>query len=336
MPDMPYLKWPLFRCSLLAGFGCPVTLSPSRLAILDEVGGESLGRLDGEAEAIIRDGETPAHAATRLAQLRARIAEFLATASATVTSFRKLGIAIEDTPADQAEVELRVPDPLLKGNLRGLARESGALERILGDIGEAATGIRPTLELRSLGTGSAEIVLVVDPITGAAILTVVTAIVQLINALLETRKHQAALEKQRVPKEVLEALAAWEQQRVTTQLEELRKELLAANKVTDKPRKNELDNALKTSLKQLADKVDRGLDIDVSVAPDDAGDTNGTESGDTKAGSRSDAVKRIQDNSRIILTLERGPEPVLMLGSGGEDTDTPAPPTAPEKKKKAE
>jgi hypothetical protein len=25
MPDKPYLKWPLFRCSSLAGFGCSVT-----------------------------------------------------------------------------------------------------------------------------------------------------------------------------------------------------------------------------------------------------------------------------------------------------------------------
>jgi hypothetical protein len=251
----------------------------------------------------------------------------LAAAKAAADALQRLNLPLEETPTNEAEIELRMPDSLVKGSLGGLGKQAGKLDRIIGDIGEAATGSRPTIKLGSLGSGSVDITVVVDPVTGAQVLTFVTAIVTLINALLTTKAKRKALEEENAPPEIVERLIAWERQRADARIDELRKEMIehAATTKATKPRVQELDTALRRSLPQLAREIEDGLDVDVTIRephPEDV-ESAGAPT-EPVAPAEAEARRMIEANTGAILQLKRGPEPVLLLKAGDEDEDDEA------------
>jgi hypothetical protein len=292
-------------------------LSPTRRGILETIGGKDfVDGLANVADEIIRRGPTPADAVTELGQLRARVTELLGATKTTLAAFKKLNIPPEEEPEDQAEIELRMPESLVDGSLGGLGDQASKLDRIIGDIGETATGSRPTVKLRSLGSGSVDIGVLVDPVTGAAVLKYVTAIVTLINQLLAMRKRLKDLREEKAPPKLIEEHVAWERKIVDDKIAELRKEMIDATSA-EKSRANELQNALARSLPQLADEIDRGLDVDVTIkAPEAKEEAAGEGPPAGEPPPRVEAIKQIQANTGSILKLDRDRQPVLLLTAG--------------------
>lgn len=292
--------------------GLCATLAPSRLAILSQLGASDLCGI-GLSRAIDRTLShytTPAQAASDLQQLRARLKAFYQTVATLRDSLDALHVEAEQPPTDAAEVEVRLPFEIFKGSLEGFSKESKRLDRALSDLVEVVTGSRPPLRIRSFGSGSVEIFLVIDPKTGAEIVTLVTAILTLISTVLQTRATRTTLEAQSAPKEVLQPIEAWEKQRVQDELEKLKGKLL--ERVKDKHRRNELDKALADSLAYLADRIDHGMDVDVSTRvpeADGAADENG----------RTEAQKLILEYSKQRALRESREAPILCLPLQEED-----------------
>lgn len=295
-------------------------LTPSRRKILESIGGGFLaGRgLVQSVEKVLNVSRTPSEVVAELQKLRSSLGELVESAESIRSTFSKLNIAVEDTPSDLAEIEILLPKALVDSNLLGLAKEARSLDRALSDIQETATGSRKSVELRSLGSGSIDFYMVVDPIAGAAILTLVTSIVQLINAILQTRKNQHELQQQEVPEAVIQLLRDWEKKRINNELEKIRDALLE-NYPGDKGRRNELKTALKPSLQLLANRIDRGMDIDVAIGRDVSEVSTEPEEGQEKAPARTNAIETIRNRSNIIQTLDRSAQPVLELPSASDE-----------------
>ncbi len=301
-----------------------VRLSPSRVAILDKIGAADLCGfgLVQKVDSILLSSVTPAAAVQGLQELRARAQKFYQTATTLRESLSALAIEGEQPPSKAAEVEVRMPFELFEGSLGGLAKEAKQLDRALSDIVETVTGGRPPISIRTLAGGSVEIFVTVDPLSGVAILSLVTSIVNLINSVLQTRKTRLDLERDQAPKEVLEPLAKWEQSRVAEELARLREELIGQSKA-DKGRKNELKKALGDSLRYLADRIDRGMDIEVATLIEEAV----AQPDDQAAGAldlATAAQRQIAEAMNTRRRLARSDQPILALPPVADDEEEKA------------
>ena len=287
-------------------------LSPSRIAILEKIGAADLcgSGLIKKVDSVLSVAVTPAAAVQGFQELRTRAQKFYQTATTLRDSLTALAVEGERPPTTAAEVEVRLPFKLFEGSLGGFAKELKQLDRAISDIVETVTGARPPINIRTLAGGSVELFVIVDPLSGVAILSLVTAVVTLINSVLQTRRTRLELEKDKAPKEVLEPLAKWEQSRVAEELDRLKDELLDQSKA-DKGRKNELKKALGDSLRYLADRIDRGMDVEVATLLDE---TASAQSADENAGDSAGAAqKQIAQAMKTRRRLLRSDQPILSL-----------------------
>lgn len=298
------------------------SLSASRRKTLEAIGGlvyygEDLVLRINE---IVTGSDTPSNAVAAMQDLRSKAQDFFPTVQALDDNLNKLGVRVEDIPTDSAEIEVLIPKSMVEGHLTGLVKETRHLDAVFSDIREVVTGKRTSLDIRSLGSGSLELYLTVDLVTGAVVLTFVTAVVQLINSILQTRRDRESLEQQDAPKQIIKEIISWEEKRINGQIDKLRDELLEQYK-GEEGRKEELRNALSKSLKRLADRIDRGMDIDVTTAAtvdEKEVDETTVEGKQIKAERRS--IESISKAANVISQIERKDEPVLQLPvSEGED-----------------
>lgn len=290
-------------------------LSRSRTKYLESIGGLNYfgENLIIQIDTIISSAETPSNAITEIQKLRSEMSVFFPTLKVLDENLNKLKIATEDIPDDSAEIEVLIPMSIINGHLDVFIKETRYLNGVFCDIREAVTGKRTPLDIRSLGSGSLEFYFTIDLNTAAALLIFTTAVIQLINTILQTRRDRESLKKQEAPEKIIREIKDWEDGRIKDHINQLRDDLLEHYKGKEE-RKNELNNALSKSLNRLADRIDRGVDIDVTTAATVTEDTAAKTPSDLeKIESMRRSIESIRENTNIISQLERNREPVLQL-----------------------
>lgn len=298
-------------------------LSQSRQQVLKRIGGAALcgDELVTAVMRALKDSPTPASAIEHLQELRTSVAALQETLTNLRDALNKLKVRAEKGNPDLALVEVSIPGSIFDTNLGPLGKETQLLNRALQDIGEVVNGERPQIKVEGAGTGSVEFYLSVDLGSGAALITLVTAIVNLVNATIELRKKRSALEDSGAPKEVLDPLKSWEDERVEAELKRLVDEAIKGSPL-EKGRKAEMKKALSNSLQYLADRIDRGMDVDVVVEPSAEQQAATAEDGTAGAVLPEDTARQtISESSGAIKRLNRGSEPVLRLSSPQPEPD---------------
>lgn len=297
------------------------SLTPSRRKMLETIGGTVYygDNLLNRIQEIITNSDTPSNTVSDIQALRLQAKKFFPALKALNDNLDKLEIGVEDPPSEAAEIEILFPEAMFDGQLRSLVKEARSLENAISDIREVVTGKREPIEIRTLDSGSMDFFLIVDLPTGVQILGFVTAIVLLINSIMQTRINRQSLEQQKLPGKITKDIKSWEEKRIQEKIDELRDELTLKYK-GNVGRKNELNNALSKSLKYLANRIDRGMDIDVTTASpvEDTGEEQ-TEESIKKLKSIRPYIDTIQDNSNTILQVQRNREPVLQLPLSDEE-----------------
>jgi len=288
-------------------------LSPSRLKILERIGGSVFygEGLKLKIEEIIDNSKNPSSTISQLQDLLTNAQKFFPVIKAIDENLSQLQINFEEVAKDTAEVEVVIPNTLVDDQLDEFIKEVGYLKSVFQDIQETVTKDRKSINIRGLGSGSFEIYITVDLVTGAAIITFVTTVVQLINSILITRNNRESLRKQEIPDKILKEIKKWEEQKIQEGIDKYRDELID-NYPGDDSRKNELKNALSISLKRLADRIDRGMDIDIVVNNDFKNEEPSTISKSLEK-AHTDALKTINENTNCIQKLKRTENSVLQL-----------------------
>jgi len=291
------------------------SLSRSRRKLLEAIGGTYYygENLSQKIDDIIKRAETPSNAVAEMKDLLTKMEEFFSTVQALDDSLTKLGVEVEDIPQDAAEIEVLIPESMVDGHLDDFIKETGYLNAAFSNIREAVTGETKPLNIRSLGSGSVELYLIVDLATGAQVLAFVTSVVTLINSILTIRRTRKSLKKQNAPDKIIEDIKYWEDQLIQEKIDKSCEEIIENYKGTE-GRKNELRNALSMSLKRLANRIDRGMDIDVTTAAtteQKEGEEFTTDAKQIKE--KKDYIESIHKATNIISQLERSKEPVLKL-----------------------
>jgi len=265
------------------------SFSPAWSQEIKEIGlSDYLGEnLANKVDAIFSKNQiTPKVAQQEIQQLHQKETEILANLKNLINSFTYIKIGKEELEVGEGEIGVLLPREYIDNRFDKLAKEFKELNGILVVLSEVGTGTAENFELKQLSTTDPLITLGASL---AALSTIAIAIKPIISAykeIIEVRILHAKLAEMQVQKERLQGVEEHVEEIMEKAIEKIKCELIDGTPVADKERKNELSTALSIALNKLANRIDRGFNIEVRVEPIEIGENAEEE--------ESDDIKHIQ------------------------------------------
>ena len=290
--------------------------SPTWRQVLDEIGATDL---TGEAlaesvrESFSRNQITPSVAQQELQGYLNELQRFSAGLDQTLAGLRALKIGREDLEPGECELGVLVPRAFLDNQLDRFASELAELNQIFGVFSEVATGSRPGFEIKTISSTDLSVYLEVAAIVGACVATCVERIVALYKQLLEIRKTQAELAKLGVEKKNLKGLEDHSNGVMDNGIEKLVKEVISEYMPKGEAgRKNELSIELKFAMKKIANRIDRGFNIEVRMQEPDV-EADAPENATPEEKVLIAAHAKVSEAAQTMQFLKLDGEPILQL-----------------------
>lgn len=291
--------------------------SPAWRQMLAEIGGEDLfgSNLKENIEEIFsRNQITPAMALDELQQLHNRLQAFKAALDQCSASLKHFKIRDEKLAPGQCEIGVLIPRAAIDNKLINFAEELKEIEFILNTFSEVATGTRDGQTIRTIS--SSDLLIYLDAAAQYAVCLAVSIerVVALYKQLLEIRKLRQELQQQGVPKKAMSEIDNHANNLMEKGIEKIASDLVNEyHKKEDKGRKNELINAVKISLNKIANRIDKGFNIEVRVAPLP---TSGKGKEDEELRKAVGLIEAATNNMRF---LKLDGKPILELPEGDEE-----------------
>ncbi|HOE76706.1 MAG TPA: hypothetical protein PLK07_08950 [Rectinema sp.] len=207
-----------------------------------------------------------------------------------------------------------IPRKAVSNCLPELAEELKELSFILNAFSEVATGKKVDLPIRSIS--STDLMVYLDAVLpfAACLAVAIERTVTLYKQLLEIRKLREDLRKQGVPDEQTVGIEDYANKLIEGGIEKASVEIIDKfYHQKDGGRKNELLNAVRISLNKIANRIDRGYNLEVRVEPIQAKEE------DTKKDQHiREAILTIQSATPKMQFLKLEGEPILKLPEGKE------------------
>lgn len=295
--------------------GSPVNdYSPAWRDIMEELGviDEFGERLESRVRGVFERNQITLNAA--LEELKKLHEDLNGTAthlSNLVEGFEYFGVGADELEKDECEVGVIIPRAYVNDNLKEFGAELVQVEKMLLVFSELATGQRKPLEIRQISSSELSVFLEYLPEIGACIAVAVERIVALYKQLLEIKKLKIELAANEVPEEKLSGIEEHASSIVSPKLDELASELMEEYGAhLEQERKHEVSIEVRHSLNKLANRIDRGFNIELRVSPQEEGEeeVEADENPEQKA-----ARQQILDSASKIEYLDNSGEPVLFL-----------------------
>jgi hypothetical protein len=284
--------------------------------VLDELGATDLtGTNLGERieDIFARNQITPSVAQQELQTLLTQLGQLSSAIDQLLAAFRVLKIGCEDLEPGECELGVLVPRSFLDNRLDRFANELEELNQIFGVFAEISIGSRPGFEIKTISSTDLSVYLEVSAIVGACIATAIERIIALYKQLLEIRKLQGELAKQGLEKKNLKGIEDHANGIMETGIDKLVKELVGEYLTKgDAGRKNELSIELKYSLKKIANRIDRGFNIEVRMEEPEITTENAEEASDEEQALLK-AHSKVAQASENMQFLKLEGEPILQL-----------------------
>ncbi|MCW5201003.1 hypothetical protein VU07_04285, partial [Desulfobulbus sp. F4] len=173
----------------------------------------------------------------------------------------------KENASNCCEIILTIPRQQVQENLKNLGQELVSFEKNLSVFFEIATGLREPVRVKTIASSEFSIFLKSAPAIGACIALAVERIIALYKQSLEIKKIKLELEKHKVPDTISALLDNHINSIVSAAAEKIAAELMEKHAARiEANRKNELLIELRHSIENLAEKIDKGFQIEVSVA----------------------------------------------------------------------
>jgi hypothetical protein len=296
---------------------CPSdSFSPAWKQLLSEMGGTPFFGLSLKAaveEIFQRNQITPAVALTELQQLSKRLNAFQQALDQILSAFKQFRIGNEKLEPGECEIGMLIPREAVDNSLNGFAQELKELIFVLNTFSEVATGKPDELSIKTISSSDLTVYLNAHAPFAACLAVAIERIVALYKQLLEIKKIRGELLKQGVPDKQTAGIEEYANNAMENGIETLTVEILEKyHPGKDGHRKNELANALRVSLNRIANRVDRGYNIEVRVEPLKAAP-------DTEAGKKTaEQIEVIQAASRNMQFMKLEGTPILKLAESVE------------------
>lgn len=301
---------------------CPSeNFSPAWKQLLSEMGGTPFFGLSLKAtveEVFQRNQITPAVALKELQELSQKLRGFQQALDQILAAFKQFRIGNEKLEPGECEIGMLIPREAVDNNLNGFAHELKELIFVLNTFSEVATGKPDELSIKTISSTDLTVYLHAHAPFAACLAVAVERIVALYKQLLEIKKIRSELLKQGVPDKQTAGIEEYANNAMENGIETLTLELLEKyHHGKDGPRKNELANGIRVSLNRIANRIDRGYNIEVRVEPLKEDVPDNEESKKT-----AEEIGAIQAASKNMQFMKLEGKPILKLP---ENTDKQKP-----------
>jgi len=258
-----------------------------------------------------RNQITPVVAQEEIEGIHQRLLVFYEAIKQVISAFSGLKIGAEELLPGTAEMGILVPRDFVDNKLDEFGAELKELNDIFAVFAEVATGSRPGFPLRSISSSNLSIFLGLAPGIAACVAVAVERIVALYKQLLEIRKLQGELREQGVPDKSLKGIEDHANAFMDEGIDDVVTSLLTDfYKNADGARKNELKIELGYSLRKIANRIDRGFNIEVRVEPPAKADGEATSPDDVNY------AEMVESAAPNLQFLKREGKPILSLTEG--------------------
>ncbi|QDU85284.1 hypothetical protein Pla163_24120 [Planctomycetes bacterium Pla163] len=299
--------------------------SAQEMGVWDHTGGR-LARRIGRA----LDGNqiTPSSALDALQVVLDEFDKISSALEGMRSALELFNVTTADVGEGECEIALQVPRGLVEKSAESLFEEWQEIVERLGVFSELVTGARRPFAVKSVSSSDFTVVLETVPEVGAYIAVAIERLVALYKKVLDIRKVRSELKAlEGASDSTLESLGE-DANRVASQgVEEVASEVLAAMEEdsacfdrSNDARANELRNELTMALRRIADRIDRGVRLEVAIGASEESGVEG-EAADHGEASVRRGVSAVQCTSYPKISGE----PILQLGArdNNEDDDGP-------------
>jgi len=255
---------------------------------------------------------TPVRVHLKVKEWYSIIERFKSAIEEITRALPQLNIGCDELEPGQCELGFLVPREVVKNQFSEYVKELRQFELIFRTFSEITTGKSGEFTVRTI---SSDLIVYVNatPAVAALVATALERIITVYKELLEIRRLRNELSDQEVTDEELKSIDTHINIKMDKAIEKLAREIMTEYyKPSSIARKNELMNALRISLNKLANRIDKGYNIEVRVAelPKHEGQEEQDELEPTEKIQHFDAIKKATPNLQFIR-LEG--EPVLSL-----------------------
>lgn len=317
------------------------TFSPLERQVIDEWGvAELLGaELLATVEQIFQANQITAQTAQeQIAELVTPLQALKAQLDQLTAAMAGLSVVSEELAPGEFEIDVLLPRAAVRNELGALGVELKELDDILQPLIELATGSRPGIEIRSIGSTDFTIFLAALPAAAVCIAKAVDEVLKVYERILSIRRVKAELESLELEdgEDAIEQASLPLETYATSAMEKGVTEVataLVAEFASDRlpeGRSHELEVAVTRSLRAIAGRIDDGYNIAVRVGALPVADEEEEEAiDDQSAAARrelEEQVQAVEERTRSLNFMNLSGSRILSLDpsvNAAEDTATP-------------
>ena len=280
--------------------------TPTRRMIFDKIGASGYigrGLLDRLSIIITENSIALANALKQISALEQEFQGFCDSVQTLHDKFHDLNIEHETLPDRAARIGVVIPPELVGSTLDGLATELHEFDDLFRTF-QKIVGLEPlSLQIDSIGPPGFQLFLDCKPAVALVVATAVGKIADIYQNLLAIKKLREDLAKQNVSPERIQALQDDEKVLVAKELDDLSKSLLAEHYKSPDKSRSDMKVLLGRDLRFLADRIDRGVLLEVEMAPPSP----------SSKSARKKLIQTINKHGRALAQLKRSPGPIFYL-----------------------
>lgn len=289
--------------------------SPSWKEIITEISGDiNFGiPLKNQIQTILSSNAiTPAKALEDIKQIFDNLQNFQTAINNTLSGFKTLGIEEEDLEQGQCELGYTIPRKFIENKLSELKKEIGELNFILNHISEVVTGEKKEYEVKTISSSDFLLYVIIGLQVADVLSKATERILNHYKQILEIKLLRNQLKEIGVPASKTKSIETHANGMMKSEIKAIAKEVMDEHyKTGETGRKNELENSLVIALNKLANRIDKGFNVEIRVEPLPAPseDEEPTEEYQTQ----SELINSIKSSSQNIEFIETGGESILEL-----------------------
>ena len=227
------------------------------------IGDQLRRRID---DLVSRNEITPAIAKEEVDGINARLQSLRQSVNQLTSALNNFHIGAERLEPGECEIGFLIPRPAVENELDVLGDEFEELDRILRTVAEVATGDGGPIKVRTISSSDFMLFVTQHPAAAALLAFVVDKLITGYKNILEIRKLHADL-SDRMGKKSIKEVENFAENQMTEVIKATVEEAIKQYATKDQPRRNELRTALDKALRKLADRIDRGFNIEVRIEP---------------------------------------------------------------------
>lgn len=297
--------------------------SPAWKEVLDEIGASDvLGQrlADRVRDVVERNQITPATAQQELSGISDELDALMAAVDAVISAFGQLHIGRDELKPGECELGVLIPRSAVDDGFREFVDELDDLDFVFGTFSEVASTDASELQIRTISSSDLMVFLAAAPGVCASLAYAAEKLTSAYKNLLEIKKLRRDLKDQGLTNKELRQVDDHANKVMADTIEELAVEIVHEYHAGDDDgRRNELTNGVRISLRKLADKIDRGFNIEVRAEPPEAA-TDESEDIEEQLELTRRHIQIVRDASQTLQFIRPEGEPILHLSESSSDT----------------